>query len=167
MCFATPWDCRRKSSWPWPEHRYPVHTKGKEQTHAFPCTSFLFYPNEPHHFSLLCPTLQKHLLQQCSKDSLTAQGCRVLYPVTMESDPEVEPPRRKKSTIAVNVGLNYYLMLPLTNLVLTNVYRHWHWAWLQPYGLSLPVFHVIYYYAISWKCVGKNSRMEWDLCTIK
>lgn len=38
--FATSWDCRRKSSWPWPEHRHPVHTKGKGQTHAFPCTYF-------------------------------------------------------------------------------------------------------------------------------
>lgn len=66
MHFATPWDCRTKISWPWPEHIHPVHTKGKEQTHAFPCNYFLFYPNESYHFSLLCPTLQKHLLQQCS-----------------------------------------------------------------------------------------------------
>lgn len=57
--------------------------------------------------------------------TLTAQGCRVLYPVIMESDPEVQPPRRKKSTIAVNVGLNFYLILPLTNLVLIHVNRHW------------------------------------------
>lgn len=42
MRFATPWDCRRKSSWPWPEHRDPVHTKGKEQTHVFPCTFFSY-----------------------------------------------------------------------------------------------------------------------------
>lgn len=40
--FATPCDCRRKSSWPWSEHRYPVHTKGKEQTHAFPYTCFSY-----------------------------------------------------------------------------------------------------------------------------
>lgn len=163
--FATPWDCRTKSSWPWPEHRHPVHTKGKKQTHAFPCTYFLFYLMNPT-TSLFSVPLYKNM---CFNNAvtLTAQGCRVLYPVIMESDPEVQPPRRKKSTIAVNVGLNFYLILPLTNLVLIHVNRHWDWSWLQPYGLSLPVFQDIYYYAISWKCVGKNSRMEWDLCAIK
>lgn len=97
MCFCNPLGLQKKKQLTLIRTQTPSSYQRQRTDPRLPLhLLFLFYPNKSHHFSLLYPKLQKHLLQQCSKYSLTAQGCRVLYPVIMESDPEVQPRMRKK-----------------------------------------------------------------------